>query len=331
MRIVKQSFELYKEFVGDHAPTEDEIVQKIGTMSRICYKSEHLAKESEKGFVNGIIKKNHNSCLEKGVITLICDIHVGRQALVEFCAIEKPFIKVDELGEKSLIITGSIRGFRELAMKHRHKTVVYEIYSYLKKNMSFFFSEIGEDDDDTQEAGCSIKAINIDHYKERTISTDIYMRHRHQGVKFITNRAVTHEMVRHRPVAFLQESQRYCSYDKDQFGNEVTFIQPLAFPKLMEEEAYQIWNETMEYCEKRYLEAVKSGMSAQAARTMLPNSCKTEINIYTDLRQWSHIFAMRSINKHAEPSMREAMIPVHESFKKMFPSCYEEVHAKVCA
>ena len=147
---------------------------------------------------------------------------------------------------------------------------------------------------------------------------EMQAKHRHIAVKIITNRAVTHEIVRHRPVAYLQESQRYCRYDKEQFGNEVTFIKPLFY--LDDTPEYKLWEKAMLETEKIYLELLKTS-SPQAARTVLPNSCKTEIIVFANLLQWRHIFRLRT-PPAAEPSMREIMIPLQLEFVKMFPTVF---------
>ncbi len=128
-------------------------------------------------------------------------------------------------------------------------------------------------------------------------------------------------MVRHRPCSFLQESQRYCRYDKDQFGSEVTFVKPMFFKEGSPE--YGIWEEAMVQTEKLYLDLLKTS-SPQAARTVLPNSCKTEIIVYANLSEWLHIFKLRTA-AGAEPSMREIMNPLLAEFKNIFPSIFNEV------
>ncbi|NIP53526.1 MAG: FAD-dependent thymidylate synthase, partial [candidate division Zixibacteria bacterium] len=139
--------------------------------------------------------------------------------------------------------------------------------------------------------------------------------HLHVMARFVTNRAVSHEIVRHRPCAILQESQRYCRYSAGRFGNEVTFICPSTFWKEDSPE-YAMWERHCFTSEQLYLKLLKDGSSPQAARTVLPNSTKTELILYANIKQWKHIFKLRAENKDAEPSMREIMIPLQEQFKK---------------
>ena len=150
------------------------------------------------------------------------------------------------------------------------------------------------------------------------LPVDQRARHRHLAVKFIVNRAVTHELVRHRPCTFLQESQRYCRYADDKFGNEVTFIKPLFFAADSPE--FAVWKESMAAMERQYLRLLETS-SAQAARTVLPNSCKTEIIVYANLAEWRHILALRT-SRAAEPSMREVMIPLQAELRRRYPAIF---------
>ena len=142
------------------------------------------------------------------------------------------------------------------------------------------------------------------------------LRHRYVGVKFYVNRAVTHEIVRHRTCSFLQESQRYCRYSQDKFDNQVTFVKPLFYQEGTAD--YALWEKAMEETEVIYLKLLETS-TPQAARTVLPNSCKTEIIVYCNLEEWRHIFRLRT-HKTAEPSMREIMIPLAEELNARYPA-----------
>ncbi len=147
------------------------------------------------------------------------------------------------------------------------------------------------------------------------LPSDLLMRHRFVGVKFYVNRAVTHELVRHRPCSYLQESQRYCRYSQDKFAGQVTFIKPMFYEDGSPE--YLLWKETMEFAEAKYLKLLETS-SPQAARTVLPNSCKTEIIAYCNVTEWQHILKLRC-SQGAEPSMREVMIPLSKELKNRYP------------
>ena len=158
-----------------------------------------------------------------------------------------------------------------------------------------------------------IKKLTLDEVEN--LPAKLLLRHRYIGVKFVVNRAVTHEIVRHRPCSFLQESQRYCRYSQDKFDNQVTFIKPMFYIEGTEE--YKLWTQAMAETEKIYLRLLETS-TPQAARTVLPNSCKTEIIVYCNLEEWRHIFRLRT-TKAAEPSMREIMVPLAMELNKRYP------------
>ena len=148
----------------------------------------------------------------------------------------------------------------------------------------------------------------------------LILRHRHVAAKFIVNRAVSHEIVRHRPDSFLQESQRYCRYSNAKFGGEVTFIKPCFWADDTME--YAEWYRACNRAEYIYLSLLDGGASPQAARTVLPNSCKTEIIVFASLTQWQHIFNLRT-SAACDPSMVEVMRPLLDEFRSMWPSYFD--------
>ena len=108
------------------------------------------------------------------------------------------------------------------------------------------------------------------------------------SIKFICDRGVSHELVRHRMASFAQESTRYCNYSKDKFGNELTFIKPCFWEENTHE--YFSWCESMGNAEKGYFELLKLEATPEKARSVLPNSIKTEIVMTANLREWRHFY-----------------------------------------
>lgn len=138
------------------------------------------------------------------------------------------------------------------------------------------------------------------------------------SVKFTVDRGVSHEMVRHRMASFAQESTRYCNYSGDRFGNELTFIKPSFFNI----EEYRDWKRTMKNIEKHYLKLIEMGAKPEEARSVLPNSLKTEIVVTANYREWRHIFALRTSPK-AHPQIREVMIPLMQELREKIPVVFE--------
>lgn len=151
-------------------------------------------------------------------------------------------------------------------------------------------------------------------------------------VHFICDRGVSHELVRHRIASFAQESTRYCNYSKDHFGNEISVIKP-RFAE--DSEAYKLWHGTMLVCEAAYMEMIEDGCTAQDARSVLPNSLKTEVIMTANWREWRNVFKLRCA-KDAHPDMRDLMVPLclemQERIPILFDDCYtcssEEEKAK---
>lgn len=151
------------------------------------------------------------------------------------------------------------------------------------------------------------------------------LEHQSISVKIICDRGVTHELVRHRIASFAQESTRYCNYSKDQFDNEITFIKPCFWEK--DTPSYKVWKTAMEVAESAYLALIKMGTTPQEARSVLPNSLKTEIIITMNLREWMHFFRLRALGRAGKPhpQMLEVTVPMLEDFKKLIPVIFDSL------
>jgi len=141
-------------------------------------------------------------------------------------------------------------------------------------------------------------------------------------VKFVVDRGVSHEIVRHRIASYCQESTRYCNYAKDDFGNEVTFILPVFFEE--NPNGYLKWCDAMKACEKAYFEMLDMGYKPQDARAVLPNSLKTEIVMTANLREWRAFFKLRTAQA-AHPQMREVTRPLLDKMKKLIPVVFDDI------
>ena len=140
-------------------------------------------------------------------------------------------------------------------------------------------------------------------------------------VKFLTDRGVTHELVRHRVASFSQESTRYCNYGKDKFDNEITVVEPFFF--VGNSLQYGIWEDSCANAEFTYLRLLKAGASAQEARSVLPNSLKTEIQVTANVREWRHILKLRT-SREAHPQIRQIMVPLAWRLAAAWPILFGE-------
>lgn len=155
------------------------------------------------------------------------------------------------------------------------------------------------------------------------------------NVLFVCDRGVSHELVRHRVASFAQESTRYCNYGKQ---HDISYIIPCwlnieegiydydKYRKIKDNNA-RYWAECMYNTEHWYHEFISAnigGWSPQQARSVLPNSLKTEINVSANIREWRHIFRLRC-STAAHPSMKELMIPLLEEFKQKIPILFNDI------
>lgn len=155
--------------------------------------------------------------------------------------------------------------------------------------------------------------------------------HQSMSVRFICDRGVSHELVRHRIASFSQESTRYCDYSRDKFGKHLTFIIPCWYENMKEGEGFSdtlssgpesvAWVKAMQYAEGTYKSMIQHGCTAQQARSVLPNSLKTEIVVTANLREWKEIFHQRC-SKAAHPQMRELMIPLRDRMAQLLPEIF---------
>lgn len=141
-------------------------------------------------------------------------------------------------------------------------------------------------------------------------------------VRLICDRGISHEIVRHRLASYSQESTRYANYSNERFGSEITVIRPFFWQE--GEEKYNLWLHATKEAEKAYLALIKQGASPQEARSVLPNSLKTEVVITCNLREWHHIFSLRCAPA-AHPQMREIMLPLLNEFAKRLPVIFNSL------
>ena len=187
---------------------------------------------------------------------------------------------------------------------------------------------------------------------------DAMLEHASMKVKFIVDRGISHEMVRHRICSFAQESTRYCNYSKDKFGNEITVIEPCFYDSIPKEEKelcrralhnpfdeeankfiidgvtnlhkrYARWYDDCLTSEKDYLAMLELGATPEEARSVLPHSLKTEIVVYTNMREWREIFKLRAAGEHGNPHPQiiEVMVPLLNECKLKLPALFDDIKA----
>lgn len=339
MRVIKPSYEILDR-------RELHAAQKIEYAGRTAYKSEDkITDNSSFEFLQKITDLKHFPVLEFSNVHVLVEFHttvdIFNEKLIEFVsdggmlkymAMSSYESNADDVPHL-LLISGTVRAWLELIAKNILQTangsIMHSIVDALNTNNPFFPLNFTDDTgalfsvhpDENIKAALVSTAFVKDQLQSAGLRVE---KHLMCAVKFVCNRAVTHELVRHRPVTIIQESQRYCRYSAAKFGKEVTFIEPSAFfpcpgdfpdhPAMDSQYTdYYLWEKACSTAEEIYMMLIERGASPQAARTVLPNSCKTEIIIYTTIEEWRHIFAMR-VPPTAEPSMRQLMVPLEGEF-----------------
>jgi thymidylate synthase (FAD) len=150
---------------------------------------------------------------------------------------------------------------------------------------------------------------------------DSVIEHASATVRFVCDRGVSHEIVRHRLASYSQESTRYCDY-----RGEVAFVIP---PWCKEGEyGFKAWSEAMEAAEAYYKYLRSFGWKPEQARAVLPNSLKTEVVMTANLREWRHFFRLRTALA-AHPQMREVAVPLLRDMKGRIPIVFDDIPAPV--
>lgn len=161
---------------------------------------------------------------------------------------------------------------------------------------------------------------------------DAMLEHYSFSVKFIVDRGVSHEIVRHRVASFAQESTRYCNYG----GTGLTVIEPcyLSAEKSCDDNArraakYADWVIACRAAEEAYMNMLNRGATPQEARAVLPTSTKTEIVMTANLREWRHFFRLRAcgVTGKPHPQMLEVAVPLLNEMKTLLPVIFGDLEA----
>lgn len=153
------------------------------------------------------------------------------------------------------------------------------------------------------------------------------LEHESITVKFTVDRGVSHELVRHRLASFAQESTRYCNYSQDKFGNEIAVIDPYFFRGEGDFEKLDEWMDAMIDAERHYLKLLELGATPQEARTVLPNSLKTEVVMTANIREWRHFLKLRAagVTGKPHPQMLEVAVPLLNELRLKLPALFDDI------
>lgn len=302
-------------YLSTEGLTPYQFMEKAG---RTCYKSlNNITDDSAVKFVQGLKKSGHTAMLEHAHIIFmitrkvaeefINDIHKNDYSVCGSKVRVANYLNISDC-DTYYIISGSFRAFIALFENDFDKNGSIST-KLVMKQLHNKYPEIFDDIivDSKFEASSSIFELTRDkfidfaraNFSDLDMANNLIRRHLTHTMLFLTDRGVTHEYVRHRPVSFAQESTRYCNYSKDKFGNEITVVRPVFFEEGTE--IYDIWKEGCEHDEEVYFKLLNLNCKAQEARDNLPTSVKTELIVTCTEEEWQHIINLRKHGTTGSP------------------------------
>lgn len=263
--------------------------KKIEKIGRTCYKSEkNITEDSAKTFYKNLVQHEHTAMLEHA--TFIFEIK--DPIIYETCTTYKYLncTKVN-LGEDVYrrLVSGNLRAINEtgylpliVALREIDPDLVYYKIEYIPEMEQLV-------------DGLKQKVKVVNYYDIPFKMREEELAHHYTTMKFICDRGVSHELVRHRPFSFAQESTRYVNYSKERFGGgDINFILPYKYDE-WSAETQQAFETALINAEKSYNElTTKYNLTAQQARAVLPNALKTELIVTGNEKEWQHFFNLRS-------------------------------------
>ena len=293
-------------------------------IGRTCYKSENnITEDSSTKFVRTLMNNGHTAMLEHSHIIIQTTREHAAYVRDELECINNSYITItinSRSEDEGNFISGSFRAFLQLFdLDANWDRAIYD-----DKMMYVLHNEYPEvfngPDVEPDEVDCKILSRSefIDAVRsaycfsdKHTIANSIIRRHLTHTIKFTCDRGVSHEFVRHRPASFAQESTRYCNYSKYKFGSEITFIRPCFWD--VGSDKFTMWRVACENAENTYFDLLNSGATPQEARSVLPNSLKTELIVTATEDEWNHIVNLRYYGTTGKPhpQMVEVMNIAH--------------------
>ena len=331
MKIIKAGH----EHIPHEGVTPYQFIERVG---RTCYKSEDkITEDSAVKFVKGLVSRGHTAMIEhfwvhlsySGDYRILYDkieyfVTNDLNDLGDYSTLFRFMQVTNDIKSKTVLLSCPIRVFTELSnrklVQDNIPLLIREMFHAVQKEYFDFFNETAtffrEDRVLTNQFVVWNESDFIFMMKEAGLPEQEIMKHNTHTFNFICNRGVSHELVRHRPCSFAQESTRYCNYSKDKFGKEITVIEPLwlSGKNVLE---WEDWERAIRTSEMQYFKLLDKGWSPQEARGVLPNDLKTEVVVTANETEWQHIVNLRSkqTTGKAHPQMVEVMTPVYEELK----------------
>lgn len=310
MKIVNPSVEVLRTGYETDFMTPEQFIELVG---RNCYKSEEkITQGSAVKFVRNLINRGHEAMIEHW--SLIFEVKRNDLYRSIFNAwtdafrwwkfdpddgfVPKIRFTKDE-DHNHYVVSGNIRSWRDFIRLHQRKGGFVPFFLYeVALTAPVFFDDLLSLKKQISEEDRWLKQITVNDL----ISDFEHLVHHDMTIRFICNRGVTHEMVRHREASYAQESTRYCNYSKGQFGEEITVVRPGWCKE--GSSLYEVWRRGCQADEDRYMTLLEMGVSPQDARDVLNHSLKADIIVTGNMSHWLHFESLRC-SPGAHPRMRE--------------------------
>lgn len=266
------------------------IIESVG---RTCYKSDSAyTKETAFKFFKQLVDSKHFAMLEHATFIF----EVATEDVSRY--VGKPFINVTTIyttdGFERNLVSGNLR-----AIKENNLTPLMQelIKNYNFPELNYYFRLDGREYIYTY----PVELLLPTEENLKTLYPVERENHLYTTFRFICDRGVSHEMVRHRPASFAQESTRYCNYSKEKFGKEITCVKPAFYDSEWTDYQKSIYENAMRQAEASYFMLIDSGLPAQKARGVLPTDLKTEVIMTANDREWKHFFDLRAVGTTGAP------------------------------
>jgi len=296
-------------------------IESVELAGRTAYKSEDkITSDSAAKFIKAVMQRGHESVIEHYPLAMRIDNNEPDHLLWQIREIEEETIGFHHtITDRFIVVSMNARTLRD-AKRRVNNELTDLMIKHAGTKAPILFDDLGIQFERVPLMHSVTEKELLQNLKPVEAAKHIY-----RMVKFITDRGVTHELVRHRIPAYTQESTRYCNYAK----KGVVFVEPVFWQEatINNRDNYDAWMDYLLMCEKVYVEMINRGAKPQEARLVLPNCLKTEIVVTTNVREWRHIFKLRTA-PDAHPQIRGLMIPCLHEMQEQVPALLSDVWEK---
>lgn len=249
---------------------EDNFYKKVATVAHNCYQV--VGKTRDEIFVRRLIENCHLAMTEHYLFHFAVSATAGRRLI----DLNHHYLEISALDDGRYLVTCSIRPLLEATGDVL--VSLAPLVAALPEEIRALFGAVEP----------APGAVLLSEDEACALAGSDAERHRFISIRFITDRGVSHELVRHRPCSFAQESTRYCNYSKEKFSSSLAVMRPVDYDAHRE-----IYDRYFQEAENGYFALLESGVTPDVARALLPNALKTSIIVTASISEWRHIFELR--------------------------------------